>query len=607
MAAAKPATASEPEPAVESKTTVTPESTNIVEIKPTTLEATSIVKAKPAKSPEPTDVVKAQPSAPPEPIPAVETKSAASPEPTAVAAAEPTSTPEPAPAIETKPAATAEPAAIVEFRPTTLKPTSVVKARPAQSPEPTDVVEAQPATPPESIPAVQAESATSIEPTPVAEAKPAATPELAATAKARPTRLEPTAVVKAQPATPGPAADAEIKPANTPEPAPVAEVQPVTPEPTRIVEAELPAPAVAQPAQTAVQPARVAPPSAPLAAQPAPAVAAPAPPATQPAPIGALPQPVAARPAVMPPMERSPAMVATLARVDQRVRHAIQLAEKGALYASRKEFMTAVTLIAQAQDVEYNTRQFTKSAAAGFLALQEASDFVGNGLADVDVSRLVAGHRTPVLKQIDVSDMPPTIAAQHYYNYAKEHLAAGVGPGPVGSIALYGLAKIIVAGAGRNSQQLQYTGPAMALYQAALICEPQNFRAAHELGVLLAGAGQLELAREMLLGSTIGGTQPTMWKNLAVVHARLGEQQMAAHAQQKAEILEQTSPKSDAPPVQWVDPATFASLAPANDPMVPPTPMNARPSRPAGVSAPAQAPVKEARTRNWFNPFNLRR
>jgi hypothetical protein len=302
---------------------------------------------------------------------------------------------------------------------------------------------------------------------------------------------------------------------------------------------------------------------------------------------------------------RSPAMVATLARADERVRHAIQLAEKGAMYASRKEFTAAISAIAQAHDVEHSTRQYSHAAAAGFQALKEASEF--NAPGEVDVRRLVAAHKTPVLKQFDVSDLPPTLAAQHYYNYAKEQLAIGVGRETVGSIALYGMAKLIIAGAGANSQQLEYTGPAMALYQAALICEPQNFRAAHELGVLLAGSGQLELAREMLMGSVASSPQPVMLKNLAVVHSRLGEPQLAAEAQQKANILTQTSPDTKAPAVQWVDAATFASMGAGADPANPPTAMAPQKTQSQGTE-PAKTPANVARKRSTeWNPLNLRR
>lgn len=331
-------------------------------------------------------------------------------------------------------------------------------------------------------------------------------------------------------------------------------------------------------------------------------------------PLAQAPPQAAAPQAAMAPVRasRSPAMVATLARADERVRHGVQLAEKGALYAARKEFTAAIQLIAQAHDLERGTREYSRSAVAGFQALKEANEFFKAAAGETETARLVAPHKTPILKGAELLDMPPSIAAQYYYAYAKEQLAAGVGQESVASIALYGLGKVIIAGAGANSQQLEYTGPAMALYQAALIAQPQNFRAAHELGVLLAGAGQLELARAMLMGSASAAQQPVVWRNLATVHSRMGEQQLAQQAQQNADALQATSPESNAPPVQWVDPATFARTVPANDSLIPP----AAPAAQSTIQTnPAKAPpeptqtpanVARKRTTQW-NPLNLRR
>jgi tetratricopeptide (TPR) repeat protein len=349
----------------------------------------------------------------------------------------------------------------------------------------------------------------------------------------------------------------------------------------------------------------------PVTVAPTPALD-PGPPAVE-SPLVAKEPAAAPPPTPLPPVRvvRSPALTAAIARVQERVRHGIQLAEKGALYASRKEFTTAVKMVAQAQDVEQVTRRHTQAAINGFVALKEANDFVRQNaeLRNLDVARLVAGHKTTVLKDEDVTDMPPTVAAGYYYEYAKNQLADAVGRETTGSIALYGLGKIIVAGAGPNSQQLEYTGPAMALFQAALISEPRNFRAAHELGVLLAGSGQLEQAREMLMESVAMSPQPVIWRNLATVHARMGERQLAEQAQQNANALRQANPESKAPPVEWVDPATFASTVSATDTLTPPVappPAAAIPANSAQNPTNPKANVAKKRSERW-NPLNLRR
>lgn len=307
---------------------------------------------------------------------------------------------------------------------------------------------------------------------------------------------------------------------------------------------------------------------------------------------------------------RSPAMIATLARADERVRHGIQLAQKGALYAARREFTTAVKLIAQANDVEHGTRQYTRAAIAGFQAIKEANDLVGQyaAIGEMDVARIVAGHKTKILGDADLVDMPPTVAAGYYYDYAREQLAMAIGQQTVGSIALYGLGKIIVIGAGPNSQALEYTGPAMALYQASLMAEPENFRAAHELGVLLAAAGQLEMARELMVASASKSPQPVIWRNLAVLHTRMGQPQLAEQARQQAAALQQTNPDSKAPQVDWVDPATFAATStPGSEVKPPATPPPAPTSSQTAPTKQKRSVARKPKPYSEWNPLNLRR
>jgi tetratricopeptide (TPR) repeat protein len=149
----------------------------------------------------------------------------------------------------------------------------------------------------------------------------------------------------------------------------------------------------------------------------------------------------------------------------------------------------------------------------------------------------------------------------------------------------------------------------MALYQAALMAEPENYRAAHELGVLLAGAGQLEMARELLINSAVKSPQPIIWRNLAMLHNRMGQRQLAAQAQQQADALQQTSSTSKTPQVDWVDPVTFASTPTPGSDLTPPA---APAQTPANSSEAASAPTKPAanvarkRYSEW-NPLNLRR
>jgi tetratricopeptide (TPR) repeat protein len=280
-------------------------------------------------------------------------------------------------------------------------------------------------------------------------------------------------------------------------------------------------------------------------------------------------------PDVMPlakqPARRSPEVFAAIKRADLRVRHGFKLAERGALFAARAEFIAALKMIAQAYDAQEGSNQNSQGVAAGLAALKEAGDFVRltDPLQSPSIAQIILPHATPALKDADTSGLTPMTAAQAYYSYAQERLSAATCQEMCGSMALYAMGKVTSLAAKSDGRQLESTGQAIALYRAALIAEPRNFRAANELGVLLAENGQLELARELLIQSVSVSPQATTWRNLAIVHSRSGQPNLAEHAKGQAIALQRGGGDPNVPAVQWVDPAAFASTAPAGDGMPP--------------------------------------
>ena len=268
------------------------------------------------------------------------------------------------------------------------------------------------------------------------------------------------------------------------------------------------------------------------------------------------------------PTRRSPELVAAMKRANARVLRGYELASRGALFAGRSEFIGAVKIIALAHDTQDGTRRHSKAAAAGLTALEEAEDFArhAQSLRTVDISNIIIPHTTPVLKEIDTSDLTPDAAARCYYNYAQEQLSASVAQELCGSMALYAMGKVAMVDAKQKRKVGSNLGQAMTLYRAALIANPKNFRAANELGVLLAENGQFELARDLLIRSVSESPQVTTWNNLAAIHARIGEGQLADRAKRRALALQSGNARpTQAPAVEWVDPTTFASTTSASD------------------------------------------
>ncbi len=289
-------------------------------------------------------------------------------------------------------------------------------------------------------------------------------------------------------------------------------------------------------------------------------------------------------------------MEAIAESADALVRQGFRLAERGAVYSARLKFFAALSLMARSLDVEQHTQVYTRSLVAGRAALVEAWDFRASGMPiATDMARIVAAHRTQVLAQVALESLSPVSAQQQYFTYAQEQLALAAGRQPVGSLALYGLGKTAAAARDpADASNLTIAGEQMACYQAALMVDDRNFRAAHELGVLLATHGRLEVARDLFLRSLSLSENAATWRNLAVVWGRLGDTEQALKSNRRADELMNTRLGAvTGSNLRWVDPDTFARSIPPSEGLVPPAaPPNSSP-------AAATAPPAKKRVAQW--------
>jgi tetratricopeptide (TPR) repeat protein len=295
----------------------------------------------------------------------------------------------------------------------------------------------------------------------------------------------------------------------------------------------------------------------------------------------------------------SPALRAVATGAEQRINAAFSLAQRGAVYSARTEFIGAVRMISEALDAQSATERRSQALAQAMRALQEVEDFAPRGwqaAGEIDLAHVVSGHRTPVLKETDLTSFTPLLASQRYYTFAQEQFAAAVKPVPAGSHALYGLGKLQAAmpSSGSDAQTLA-TARAMVFYQAALLVDSRNFMAANELGVLLARMGQWQDAREVLRHGVAVGPRPELWRNLSRVHQALGESFLAECARHEA-VRAERQPQRPAWPahlgngggfVRWVSPQELGrssggdTAVPQSSPPAPAPP----PPSPGGISA----------------------
>lgn len=295
----------------------------------------------------------------------------------------------------------------------------------------------------------------------------------------------------------------------------------------------------------------------------------------------------------------SPSMRAVLEKAREHTRHGFSLGQRGAIYSARAEFVQALRLVAQALDTQTGGDQFGQSLAAGLKALEEADDFAPKGSkleAHLKLEALVDAHETPVLKELPVKELNSLQALQHYYAFAREQLAYATGHTVAGSEALYALGKLQTQIAQLEpSTERMYQAKGMAFHQAALDVDSRNYQAANELAVLLARHGQWETAKTLFVHSVQLQPQPEVWRNLATVHATLGEHELARLAENERRLMQPEGPVHPlAGQVQWVDPTAFAATGPRGAP-VPHVASQPRPQPPAQQPASTNG--------NWITPW----
>lgn len=263
------------------------------------------------------------------------------------------------------------------------------------------------------------------------------------------------------------------------------------------------------------------------------------------------------------PKTSAPPRIAPSEVVGRRIRHAMQLAARGAIYAAEEEFLKTLQLMANRCDEHARNQRHSDALAAGLLALKEADAFVfalDDQAASRNVRPLIAAHSSPLLKNSTKNAVPALQALQVYYDYAQARLHFAVQLDPYATDVFYGLAKVSMVQAGSEDEAASIA-QAIAFLQLALDADPKNFRAANELGVLLARCGRWKQAKHVLRHGLSVRQEPEILLNLSKVHARLGESDLAARAHRQYQRVSRLSSEkrtTDIASIRWVDKSTFS-------------------------------------------------
>jgi tetratricopeptide (TPR) repeat protein len=236
------------------------------------------------------------------------------------------------------------------------------------------------------------------------------------------------------------------------------------------------------------------------------------------------------------------------------------LAQRGALFAARTEFVQVLRRVAQAKDVTAASEEHSQALAAGMRALDEADDFIPEGLeyeANLDVRVTASSHRTPALSAWE-DDVLPHEAVILYHAFAREQLARAVAGEQAGSMALYGLGRIDAQRAERKDDDVRHVRGAMTMYSAALAACPHNHLAANELGVLECRTGKPDEAVRLFQRAIDFAPSATAYHNLSIAQHKLGQHVQARANEQESQRLASLERAggviSQRAGVQWVSP-----------------------------------------------------
>jgi len=243
------------------------------------------------------------------------------------------------------------------------------------------------------------------------------------------------------------------------------------------------------------------------------------------------------------------------------------LSRRGAAYAARQEFYTALRVTAESNDATTGTQEFSRALSQAILAMKEARDFVQEDTEAgmlLDVSSIVETHRSKIIDKAQAASTNPTQAMERYFVYAQNKLDEASGRNAVSAEILFCLGKLHTTISNTKTVPDKIdVARAIAYHHAALMSDKNSFRSANELGVLLVQMGQLEQATELFKQSLIAQPTPQAWQNLAKTHRRMGQQDLAQLAETEYVLLSQTQMASSSVPLRWVPTESFN----ANPPM----------------------------------------
>lgn len=283
----------------------------------------------------------------------------------------------------------------------------------------------------------------------------------------------------------------------------------------------------------------------------------------------------------------------------ERMAKCDELLKRNAVLSGRDEILTGLRLLFRAIDLRSGNWTSEPALDQALAAFAEESDFqqsLVNPTHAQSTARIVEGHATQALKQVDLSGVSPDLAAQHYRSYARQQLTQAAQGHPWAADLIYGLGKTYERRAESVSEQsVMFRNQAIACYAAALDVAPNHADGANQLGYSLLKLDRVNEAQTILSQAVQNSPSAEAWRNLAEVYRRQGQAEQQAFAVEQVAMLDKPSRPPGVPEVIQIDPGTFAGISP-NQQMTQSAAYNAQ-AIPVSAAA-ANSPTKSS---SWFS------
>ena len=229
-------------------------------------------------------------------------------------------------------------------------------------------------------------------------------------------------------------------------------------------------------------------------------------------------------------IEPGPGWQAVGEELKQHVSKCEELLTRRAYLSAMQEADQAIVRLIRVLDLKQNRLYSEPIWSQAQQALREAQEFTSVHRVASDTAlftRLIQSHETPVLKDANVSELPPLVAAQHYRAYAEQCLVAAAQGHPWFCELYYCLGRSLQAQAESNpSKADSLLLQSVAYFRAAQAIDPTNVTNVNQLSYVLLKLDRPAEAFQQLQPIVQQAECPLeAWQNLAQASARLGDTQ----------------------------------------------------------------------------------